>query len=65
VAIPAAILWFELGVAFRRKGRGIRFVFWGLTFSSGLLAAVWIYFRGDLYSDDWVRILLGSFGILA
>lgn len=59
-ALPVAFLIAEMGRHFRRKGQDYQYYCW---FWSGFLVFLiflWIGFRGDLHSDDWVRAVFGS-----
>jgi uncharacterized membrane protein len=57
-AVPFAIVVAQLGLFFRRKARASQWSCWAVSFFLMLGVALWIAFRGDLHSDEWVRAIL-------
>ena len=51
-----ALTLFELGRAFRRKGSPLGYPCLGMGVSLMALVGCWIYFRGDVHSDQWVKM---------
>lgn len=58
-AVPVAIVFGQLGIHFMRRDSVLRFLFFGIAAGLVVGAFAWIFFRGDLHSDVWVRTLLG------
>jgi hypothetical protein len=57
-ALPLGLLFFEMGVHFRRRKMPIQWACWsGFSILFGL-TLLWFVFRGDLNSDEWARALL-------
>lgn len=56
--LVVALIFWELGRYFRRYGLGLQYscFFMALVFLGAVGA--WIYFRGDIHSDQWVRDFL-------
>lgn len=54
-AVPIAIVFGQLAIHYMRQLNPIRFLFWMITAALVFLAFAWIFFRGDLHSDEWVR----------
>ena len=57
IMVPSAVLMAELAWYMKRKGsRSYKYYF---AFSVVLVisSGVWIYFRGDLYADKWLKQL--------
>lgn len=57
-AAPSAVVLFELGRHFRRRKSPNQWSAFGASAFLILLTLLWFVFRGDLYSDHWVKILL-------
>jgi hypothetical protein len=53
--IPFAMVLAQLAIFFRRRGSGLRFPLWGMVGILIATAIIWVVFRGDLHSDQWVR----------
>lgn len=63
IAVGSAFIFFELALYFRRSGRAYTMVFcFFLIFIALITAALWLGFRGDQNSDDWVKYLLSLVG---
>lgn len=58
-AVPVALVFGQLGMHFARRGSLLKFLFWGISLCLVVGAGVWIGFRGDLHSDEWIRSLTG------
>jgi hypothetical protein len=56
--IPFCILFGQLGIHFRRRHRPVQWFYWGMVVCCLLSSGAWIYLRGDLNSDKWVRTVL-------
>ncbi|MGZ3689001.1 MAG: hypothetical protein ACXVBW_11910, partial [Bdellovibrionota bacterium] len=54
-ALPLAVLVGDIGLYFRRKKNDIQWALWSLAGFLVLGIIVWVAFRGDLNSDQWVR----------
>ena len=57
-AIPAIVILVEVGIFFKRKNHRIQYYFWGSTFMLGLGLLGWFIFRGDKFSDEWIRTVV-------
>ena len=60
-AVPTAFIFFELGIYYRRKASKFQFYMWGLVGVQSLLLLLWLIFRGDIHSDNWVRAFFDAF----
>ena len=58
-AIPIAFIFWELGVYFRRRAEPSQHICWGIVGLFSVATLLWVFFRGDLNSDIWVRALVG------
>lgn len=58
-ALALAMVLFQLAIFFRRRQSPVQYSLLGGIALLGLGILAWFYFRGDLYSDDWVRYLSG------
>jgi hypothetical protein len=55
-ALPLVLIFYELGMHFRRRGMRKGFLFaWAIAGFFVLLTGVWFAFRGEIHSDAWVR----------
>ena len=59
IVIPLVVIFIELGFFLRRQRSSVQHVCWLLSLFCVSSAVLWIVFRGDLNSDQWVRALLG------
>lgn len=59
-AIPIAFLSFEVGRTYRRKGSVLQWSFFSLSGFLIVFSLLWVGFRGDLHSDQWVRQIFGT-----
>ncbi len=60
LGLALAVLIADMGLHFRRKNQDYQYYCW---FWSGLLLffiLLWVIFRGDLHSDEWVKALFGE-----
>jgi hypothetical protein len=58
-ALPLVLLGFETGIYFKRRRRFKgQFSCWFVAVFLAILIGVWFFYRGDVHSDHWVRILL-------
>lgn len=58
-ATPVALVLIQIGIFFsRRKEKKLAISFFGTAFMIIVGAGLWIYFRGDLHSDEWVKRVL-------
>lgn len=55
--VTLALVFMQLAVFFTRRRSKTRFFFWGASIFLLLGVVAWIFFRGDLHSDTWVRTL--------
>ena len=64
LAIPASLAAVQLAIHFKRqkKRSPMAFFFMGALFML-LTSGAWIFFRGDLHSQQWAKILVESFTI--
>jgi hypothetical protein len=60
-AVPIAFIFFELGIYYRRKNSRMQYYLWGLVVLQLLLLLLWIIFRGDIHSDQWIRAFIDAF----
>jgi hypothetical protein len=59
-ALPLAVVLVQLGIFFRRRKSPIQYACLG---EAGLLLlgiVAWFVFRGDLYTDRWLRVIFGD-----
>lgn len=62
IAIVVIFALVQIAIHFRRRADTKRLVFVvGIGGLLGLLTVLWIYFRGDMNSDRWVRDIFGGF----
>jgi NADH:ubiquinone oxidoreductase subunit 4 (subunit M) len=54
-AIPCFVIIAQFGVHYRRRASSLQYLFWGITGLMILCTIVWLIYRGDLNSDEWVR----------
>ena len=59
IAIPLVLICIELSIFFRRQRNSAQYFFWIMSAFFLGSAFLWVGFRGDLNSDQWVRSLLG------
>jgi hypothetical protein len=60
-ALPVGFLSIELGIALKRRGYKAAAICLFLNCVALVsMSGLWIFFRGDRNSDDWVRWLLTS-----
>lgn len=59
-AVPLALALCQFALFFRRKGRKVFKVYFGIAGLLVLLSLLWIVFRGDVNSDKWIRALTMS-----
>lgn len=59
IALGALVIFGELAWIFHRKRQGARWIFMALCLFFFVTGILWLVFRGDLYSDQWVRELIG------
>ncbi len=57
-ALPAILLFVELARYFYRRNLGRALLFAFVAFLLTIALGLWIGFRGDLHSDEWVRTWL-------
>jgi len=56
-AIPIALVCGQLAIHFTRRQSKVAYLWWGTVAGLFLTSGFWIFFRGDLHSDDWLRWL--------
>ncbi|MEK7689695.1 MAG: hypothetical protein AAB425_01600 [Bdellovibrionota bacterium] len=61
-AIAISIACVDIGRYYRRLRRNTQHVYWGSVILLGVLTLLWIFFRGDLHSDKWVKAVIGDYG---
>lgn len=49
----------QIGYFYRRKKDPIEYACWAMIAIFGITTLLWVYFRGDLHSDLWVRKIIG------
>jgi hypothetical protein len=59
-ALPLILILGELGWYFHRKAARPQYYCWGLAGLLLILTVLWFAYRGDLYSDRWVKSLVGG-----
>jgi hypothetical protein len=59
-AFPLALLSGEVAWYYYRKKSSQQYLFWGVSAVLLVLMLLWIAFRGDLNSDEWVRYFSGG-----
>jgi hypothetical protein len=58
--LPIVLVLWETGVYFKRRNkRKSQWICWLSGGALVILIGLWFYFRGDLYSDEWVRLVFG------
>ncbi|MEK6579921.1 MAG: hypothetical protein AABZ55_11895 [Bdellovibrionota bacterium] len=55
------IVLVQLGMFFRHRASVIQYYFWIPLGISVVTVILWIVYRGDLHSDEWVRAFLRDF----
>lgn len=58
-AIPIAMILAELAIFLKRRRSPSQFPFWSLVSFFLITSLLWFVFRGDIYSDQWVKTLSG------
>jgi hypothetical protein len=58
VAFSLAFVMWHLALFFFRRRNRLHMIFSSSVVGLVISGGVWIYFRGDLHSDEWVRFLL-------
>ena len=59
-ALAMAAVLFQLAIFFRRRQSNVQYTLGGIIGFLILGTVVWFAFRGDLYSDHWVRAIAGE-----
>ena len=59
-ALAVAVVLFQLAVFFRRRQSKLQYSLGGIIGFLILGTIAWFVFRGDLYSDHWIRALAGD-----
>lgn len=59
LAAAIVVLLVQIGIHFRRRRDPRAIPFWVFSGFLILSALLWMVFRGDLYSDQWLNALLG------
>ena len=60
-ALPIALVLLETGVYFKRWKRWKpQFLCWGIAVVFLLAIGTWFFYRGDMNSDQWVRMMTGD-----
>ena len=59
-AVPLALVCGEIGMFYYRKQSWIRYYIWSVGGFLVLATLLWLIFRGDLYSDQWMNYLTGK-----
>ena len=54
-ALPLAFLVGEIAWFYHRKKRRIQYLFWVISFLVGISGIIWVVFRGDRFSDQWIQ----------
>jgi hypothetical protein len=54
-ALPLALVLAELGRHFRRKNSPLYGPFWAIAGFLVVGTVAWIFFRGDVNSDQWIK----------
>jgi hypothetical protein len=58
-SIGLGVIFVQVGFFYRRRYAKLQIPFFGTAVFLFLAALLWFFFRGDLYSDQWVRQYLG------
>lgn len=58
--ICGAVVFFEAGRHFRRRGQDYQYYCWFWVVVLTVLTLVWFLMRGDLHSDRWVKLIFES-----
>ena len=58
LAVCLILVAAQFGYFFRRKKDPVEFACWAMIAILAVTVGLWIYFRGDLHSDLWVRRFL-------
>jgi hypothetical protein len=59
-ALAVAILMLQVAIFYRRRKDKLQWTFVGVAGCLMLGILAWFIFRGDLYSDNWVRFVTGT-----
>jgi len=59
-ALLLAISAFEVGIYYHRKKNNVKYSLCGFAGFLGLSTVLWLIFRGDIHSDQWVRSVFGG-----
>jgi putative effector of murein hydrolase len=62
--IPLSISIFEVGLNLKRRKNRFFLLPWSTCVMMILLVILWIFFRGDLNSDTWVKEIFGLNSLL-
>ena len=54
-AVPLLMVCWHLGKHFRRRRSRLQYSFLALILILGVSVISWFVFRGDMYSDSWIR----------
>lgn len=60
-AVPMVWISAQLAIYFYRRPSRLTYLFWLLVL--GFMSSIggWLYYRGDLHSDDWIRMFISLF----
>lgn len=50
----------QIAIFLRRKVRKTQWFYWGGAVFWFLTVALWIFFRGDIHSDQWIKHWFGA-----
>ena len=54
-ALPMAFCFGQVGLYFRRRRNAAQFPLYGASLLLIVASALWIYFRGDVHVEQWIR----------
>jgi len=55
IGIGLLVLTLQLGIYYKNKSPGLKWAMWCSTGFFGLTSILWVIFRGDLHSDQWIH----------
>jgi hypothetical protein len=61
LAIPSVAIFIELGIYYRRKASKMQYYMFGFAGTTVFLVLMWLFFRGDVHSDQWIRTVNEAF----
>jgi hypothetical protein len=57
LAIAMVVFFAQLALFYRRTKSSSQFFFWGVCGFFCISAVLWVVFRGDIHSDEWLNAI--------